>query len=634
MTWDFSCLATDTDYEIYEGIQPDFSSHAPRFCSTGGATMKTFAPRPESAYYLVVPRNDTYEGSYGSTSDGFGRPRAAATCLPQAVGCGGVPPNVAPLGVSDSAITPTDQTVVIDVLINDSDPDGGPQPLFVVSVTQPQDGAASVLPGQGISYTPNSRFSGDDSLEYTLSDGLDQTSVPVNITVGPSPPDPTCTMSANPDTIPQGGSSVLTWSSTGGVSATLEDGRVATTGTLVVSPITTATYTLTVYGQPGTLPATCQEMIAPPPLGCLADEACPVQCGNGLINNLLSGELLVVQPEDMVHVLILADGYTNVDIAQFHLDVDEWMDEWLALDVYDAFEQAFCIWKMPALSNENTVPGGGVEDTAFRIYVNENESVDLLNPEIQSGVAQRIWAAIEALPNQPTSFYPDGGRTDRLAKNVVIVAMIYRTSIGASGYSGKAYNLENPDDPSERVATAMAHTRPHEFTHAFTRLWDEYIDFSTNPANCQQNDQAFDSPRLSNVVCDPQCALIPWRHLILGGEINPGQDNLVGSFGHPDEGYHPELICLMNGTRDDNATVFGGDTSLRDSDRMCNYCREVTAFRLFERIHVLDDSFTSYPIWEAKCRLPFFNQYGFKVPADVPQESAPGVPVFHPCVVE
>ena len=116
-----------------------------------------------------------------------------------------------------------------------------------------------------------------------------------------------------------------------------------------------------------------------------------------------------------------------------------------------------------------------------------------------------------------------------------------------------------------------------------------------------------------------------------GGTINPSVAGLVGAFGIAEEGYHSELKCLMNGDKSGNATVFGGETELRDEGRMCNFCRELTAFRLFERIGQLPDTSTSYATWQTSYRQPFFATYGLDVPAIVPMETPPGRDVYTPC---
>lgn len=88
LSWGGSCVATDSDFEIYAGDMSDFTAHGPKFCSTAGATTLTFTPAAANEFYLVVPRNAAREGSYGTDSAGGQGPLAASACLPQAVaGC-------------------------------------------------------------------------------------------------------------------------------------------------------------------------------------------------------------------------------------------------------------------------------------------------------------------------------------------------------------------------------------------------------------------------------------------------------------------------------------------------------------------------------------------------------------------
>jgi hypothetical protein len=88
--------------------------------------------------------------------------------------------NDAPLANADSATTNEDVAVQILVLANDVDPDG--DVLSIASVDMPANGTA-VQSGNGITYTPNSNFSGNDSFSYTVSDGALSASTTVNIVV-------------------------------------------------------------------------------------------------------------------------------------------------------------------------------------------------------------------------------------------------------------------------------------------------------------------------------------------------------------------------------------------------------------------------------------------------------------------
>jgi hypothetical protein len=85
LSWSPSCSAGDSDYAIYEGTIGDWNTHIPVFCSTNGATWRVFG-RVGDNYYLVVPRNDVREGSYGLDSQGNERPPSPMACRPQEVG--------------------------------------------------------------------------------------------------------------------------------------------------------------------------------------------------------------------------------------------------------------------------------------------------------------------------------------------------------------------------------------------------------------------------------------------------------------------------------------------------------------------------------------------------------------------
>jgi hypothetical protein len=88
LSWGASCGPSDADYEIYEGRIGNFRSHAPRSCSTGGTFAVTLESAVGNAYYLVVPRNAGFEGSYGTGSNRVERPLGAGACLPkQTNGC-------------------------------------------------------------------------------------------------------------------------------------------------------------------------------------------------------------------------------------------------------------------------------------------------------------------------------------------------------------------------------------------------------------------------------------------------------------------------------------------------------------------------------------------------------------------
>ncbi len=77
--------------------------------------------------------------------------------------------NSPPVAADDLAQATQGQPVDFNILANDSDPDG--DSLTVTIATAPENGIATVLPDNGIRYTPNATYSGPDSIAYTVDDG-------------------------------------------------------------------------------------------------------------------------------------------------------------------------------------------------------------------------------------------------------------------------------------------------------------------------------------------------------------------------------------------------------------------------------------------------------------------------------
>ena len=105
------------------------------------------------------------------------------------------PDDVTPVANPDTATTPEDTPVVIDVLGNDTDPNG--DPLTVTTATAP-NGTVAINPDGTLSYTPDPDYNGPDEITYTVTDpdGNTATST-VAVTVTPVNDAPV----ANPDAI-------------------------------------------------------------------------------------------------------------------------------------------------------------------------------------------------------------------------------------------------------------------------------------------------------------------------------------------------------------------------------------------------------------------------------------------------
>lgn len=352
------------------------------------------------------------------------------------------------------------------------------------------------------------------------------------------------------------------------------------------------------------------------------------ELGDGQIDDVSTGKLAPRIPlEKRVHVLLFAEGYTAADLSKFHADadhagkrsgdVDAWVDYVFSIAPYKDFREAFAVWLLPRASNTH-FDGA---DTAFMVPVTDAVTGSVTG---NGETATRAWQAIGLHPVQPADFTATGFGTVRTH---VASFLLFDAARGRAGVSGLTLALRNPAQSAQRMASAFGVGHAHEFTHAFSSLRDEYVELD--------NDAPGNTSDTSNVVASNQCSSLPWQHLLSGGTYNTKTESLVGAFGTPEQGYHSELICLLNGTHD-NAGHYGGSGLLRDDDRMCNFCREVTAYRIFSRAGLLSDDNAGFASWKASYRAKFFERFPFQVPAVVPQTNnvqnpAQGMAVYEAC---
>ncbi len=96
---------------------------------------------------------------------------AAHACTAARVAIDVTPVNDPPVPGNDAVVIAVDQTAVIDVLGNDSDPDGNLDPSSVGITAQPAHGTVSVDPVSGrVTYVPESGFEGTDHFTYRVCD--------------------------------------------------------------------------------------------------------------------------------------------------------------------------------------------------------------------------------------------------------------------------------------------------------------------------------------------------------------------------------------------------------------------------------------------------------------------------------
>ena len=87
--------------------------------------------------------------------------------------------NNAPLAVNDNVVLPAKDPTLINVLANDSDPDG--DVLTISGVTQGAKGSVEITASGQLLYTPAKSFKGSDSFTYTITDGEQTATATVSI---------------------------------------------------------------------------------------------------------------------------------------------------------------------------------------------------------------------------------------------------------------------------------------------------------------------------------------------------------------------------------------------------------------------------------------------------------------------
>lgn len=155
-------------------------SDPPRGTASTDGSFVTYTPENDFCTVDLTSNVDTF--TY-SVTDGIATVPANVSV---AVSC----PNTPPVAQNDGATTDEDNPLTVNVLTNDSDPNG--DSISVTSVTDPLNGTAVIDPGlASVTYTPDPDFCGADSFDYTISDGLggsDTASVSMSVTCVNDPP--------------------------------------------------------------------------------------------------------------------------------------------------------------------------------------------------------------------------------------------------------------------------------------------------------------------------------------------------------------------------------------------------------------------------------------------------------------
>ncbi|MFU2329479.1 Ig-like domain-containing protein [Pseudomonas sp. NFX98] len=160
------------------------------------------------------------------------------------------PPNQAPVGVADSISTQGTAAVNINVLANDSDPDGN-GPLAIASVTPPPAGRGTVaINGTAVTYTPPAviLLPFTTTFTYVARDSLGALSAPVTVTVQVSPPLVLEVFNVTAATVTARAGNRFTWNFTG-TSSTILGNTVTIQVTTPTGLVTLGTANVAITGR-------------------------------------------------------------------------------------------------------------------------------------------------------------------------------------------------------------------------------------------------------------------------------------------------------------------------------------------------------------------------------------------------
>ncbi len=240
-----------------------------------------------------------------------------------------LPVNDPPEALDDAAQTLEDEPVVVDVLANDSDPDG--DSLRVIRVTDPLHGSATVAAG-GVRYVPAPDYHGTDTFRYTVADpgGLTATAT-ATLTVQPVNDAPEAVGAIPEQALEEGGAPVMLDLTPYFADV---DGDVLTYAAESSDPVAA---TVTVAGTTLTLTAVVAgaarvTVTANDPAGLTATQVFGVAVGDRLVRAVLTDTLAALGRGHLSSVrqtvgrrLDIAGGETRrVMVAGQHFDPTAW----------------------------------------------------------------------------------------------------------------------------------------------------------------------------------------------------------------------------------------------------------------------------------------------------------------------
>lgn len=317
-------------------------------------------------------------------------------------------------------------------------------------------------------------------------------------------------------------------------------------------------------------------------------------------------ERVALADNQMIDVVILGDGYETA--AQFEEQLDAWLADFHALDVYSRFRGAF---RLRAVFTDSPEPASLARGSHYGVKADDDGVSDdgwwRGSSTRSREFRRRLFESVDRLTvnrrRYPTSLDVGGADTvihnglARMYSNLV-VAMLVRTA-SRPNTSGRTRDVPAPG--GARVNVAFGALALHEFGHAFAYLEDEYIGGRDRTAS-RRNPSLPSIFTLSNLSFSDRLEDVLWLHLSPWGTVprtaaGAAPSPIVGWLWLGGEAgkrvWHSEYQCLMNGQHenylftpvaaDDGVFTEGAKVSLRSRDRFCFWCEEIVAARVLEK---------------------------------------------------
>ncbi|EJB8570512.1 cadherin-like domain-containing protein [Vibrio parahaemolyticus] len=185
-TVSYTATVTNQDSAICDATTFTLAANIPNGWSANSGAMTLIPGETQSITMTVTSSTEATDGTYNIVINAKHSADASLNAS-QVVSVSIVAPvtgNNAPAAQNDSVTLTSKDPVTIDVLKNDSDPEG--DTLKVISVTQGAKGTVQITSNGQLLYSPAKSFKGSDSFSYTISDGVNTASASVNIGFGSS----------------------------------------------------------------------------------------------------------------------------------------------------------------------------------------------------------------------------------------------------------------------------------------------------------------------------------------------------------------------------------------------------------------------------------------------------------------